>query len=289
MTRQTGSLYRTGARRAGWLGRSLALPSALAGFVRSGCVTTDEGRRMQEQIDQLLEKSKKTEVGGAELATKVQQQNEELRRLRDEAKRLTTTLADASQKAERAQSDLQAVQGKFDDMQRQLDALQKSFTEYRAQSDTKLEQLVNATTVAKAPPLPDNPEAMFAEGQRKFVAGQWNDSRRVFDAFVNRYPSDQRASKAQFLIGDAYFSEGKFANAIGAFTKVIDNFPKSEDVESAMFKNGKAFSNLRYCSEAKTYFQELIRRYPKTQFKNDASEQIKELTKKAKDKGACQS
>lgn len=244
---------------------------------------------MQEQIDQLLEKSKKTEVGGAELASKVQQQNEELRRLLDEAKRLTTTLADASQKAERAQSDLQAVQGKFDDMQRQLDALQKSFTEYRAQSDTKLEQLVNATTVAKAPPLPDNPEAMFAEGQRKFVAGQWNDSRRVFDAFVNRYPSDQRASKAQFLIGDAYFSEGKFANAIGAFTKVIDNFPKSEDVESAMFKNGKAFSNLRYCSEAKTYFQELIRRYPKTQYKNDASEQVKELTKKAKDKGACQS
>ena len=73
-----------------------------------------------------------------------------------------------------------------------------------------------------APPLPDNPEAMFAEGQRKFVAGQWNDARRVFDAFVNRYPSDQRASKAQFLIGDAYFSEGKFANAIGATHMVVE-------------------------------------------------------------------
>lgn len=271
------------------LGSGLAFILAAAGLGSSGCVTTDEGRRMQEQIDQLIEKSKRTEVGGAELATKVQQQSEELRRLLDEAKRLTTNLADASQKAERAQADLQAVQGKADDMQRQVDALQKSFTEYRAQSDTKLEQLVNATTVAKAPPLPDNPEAMFAEGQRKFVAGQWNDSRRVFDAFVNRYPADQRASKAQFLIGDAYFSEGKFANAIGAFTKVIDNFAKSEDVESAMFKNGKAFFNLRYCSEAKTYFQELIRRYPKTQFKNDANEQIKEITKQAKNKAACQS
>jgi tol-pal system protein YbgF len=267
----------------------LALPALLGGLLVSGCVTSDEGRRMQEQLDQVIEKSKKTEVGGAELATKVQQQNEELRRLLDEAKRLTTSLADASQKAERLQTDMMAVQGKFDDMQRQLDALQKSFTEYRANSDTKLEQLVNATTTAKAPPLPDNPEAMFAEGQRKFVAGQWNDARRVFDAFVNRYPNDQRASKAQFLIGDAYFSEGKFANAIGAFTKVIDNFPKSEDVEAAMFKNGKAFFSLRYCSEAKTYFQELIRRYPKTTFKGDASEQVKELTKKAKDKAACQS
>jgi tol-pal system protein YbgF len=276
------------------LGRPLLVPALFSGLctfavATSGCVTTDEGRRMQEQIDQLLEKSKKNEAGGVELATKVQQQSEELRRLLDEAKRLTTNLANASQKAEQLQADLMQVQGKFDDMQRQLDALQKSFTEYRAQSDTKLEQLVNATTVAKAPPLPDNPEAMFAEGQRKFVAGQWNDARRVFDAFVNRYPGDQRASKAQFLIGDAYFSEGKFANAIGAFTKVIDNFPKSEDVEAAMFKNGKAFFSLRYCSEAKTYFQELIRRYPKTTFKSDASEQIKEISKQAKNKAACQS
>jgi tol-pal system protein YbgF len=267
----------------------VGLPALLGGFLTAGCVTSDEGRRMQEQLDQVIEKSKKTEVGGVELAAKLQQQSEDLRRVLDEAKRLTTNLADASQKAERLQTDMMAVQGKFDDMQRQLDALQKSFTEYRAASDTKLEQLVNATTVAKAPPLPDNPEAMFAEAQRKFVAGQWNDSRRVFDAFVNRYPNDQRASKAQFLIGDAYFSEGKFANAIGAFTKVIDNFPKSEDVEAAMFKNGKAFFSLRYCSEAKTYFQELIRRYPKTTFKTDASEQIKELTKQAKNKTACQS
>jgi tol-pal system protein YbgF len=276
------------------LGRPLLVPAVFSGLCAlalgpAGCVTTDEGRRMQEQIDQLLEKSKKNEAGGVELAGRVQQQSEELRRLLDEAKRLTTNLANASQKAEQLQADLMQVQGKFDDMQRQLDALQKSFTEYRAQSDTKLEQLVNATTVAKAPPLPDNPEAMFAEGQRKFVAGQWNDARRVFDAFVNRYPGDQRASKAQFLIGDAYFSEGKFANAIGAFTKVIDNFPKSEDVEAAMFKNGKAFFSLRYCNEAKTYFQELIRRYPKTTFKSDASEQIKEISKQAKNKAACQS
>src|ERR1700712_4240919 len=96
--------------------RALALPALLGGFLATGCVTSDEGRRMQEQLDQVIEKSKKTEVGGAELATKVQQQNDELRRLLDEAKRLTTNLADASQKAERLQTDMMAVQGKFDDM-----------------------------------------------------------------------------------------------------------------------------------------------------------------------------
>ena len=266
----------------------LLLPLGLSLLGSGGCVTSEEGRRMQDQLDQLKQVSMKNAVGGAELASKVEQQSEELRKLLEEARRLTTNLADASQKAEKLQTDLMQVQGKFDDLQRQLDASQKAFTEYRAQSDTKLEQIGNALN-PKTQPLPDNPEGLFAEAQKRLDARQWNDARRVLDAFVNRYPTDARAAKAQYLIGEAYLGESKHANAIAAFTKVIDNFPKAEDVETAMFKNGQSFYALKYCNEAKTYYQELLRRYPKTKYKNEATEQIKEVTKQAKNKALCQS
>lgn len=262
------------------------MPLALAGVASCSYVSLEEGQRMQDQINQLKSQSQKSQE---DLSAKLQQQSEDLRKLIDEARRLTTSLADSSQKSTQLQADQMQMQGKVEDLQRATDALQKSFTEYRAQSDTKLEQLVNATTAAKNPPLPETPDALFTEAQKKFDARQYNDARRMFDAFVNRYAADARAAKAQYNIGDAYFMEGKYANAIGALTKVVDNFPKSEVVEDAMFKNGQAFFALKYCSESKTYFQELLRRYPKTKFKTDASDQIKELARQAKNKAACQS
>ena len=275
-------MRRTSAGRLGRVGL------ALYSLCLLGCVTTEEGRRMQQQLDELKDRSMKVELGGVQLAEKVQTQSQELQRLLTEARRLTTNLADASQKAEALQTDLMQMQGKFDDLQRQLDSLTKQFTEWRGQTDTKLDQ-INNQVAPKSTPLPENPDQLFAEGAGRMTAGKYAEARRFLDAFVSRYATDGRAARAQYLIGEAYYAEGKFANAIASFTKVVENFSKSEEVESAMFKNGQVFLQLRYCSEAKTYFQELIRRYPKTKFKNDASDQVKEITKIAKDKTKCQS
>ncbi len=144
-------------------------------------------------------------------------------------------------------------------------------------------------TAAKAPPLPETPDALFAEGEKKLQAAQWVDARRLFEAFVNRYPTDARAAKAQYNIGEAYGGEKRFANAIGAYTKVVDNFPKADIVPDAMYKNGLAFYQLKYCSDAKVYFQELLRRYPKTTWKGDANTQLKNLARDAKNRAVCAS
>jgi hypothetical protein len=77
----------------------------------ASCVTTDEGRRMQDQIVELQQRSLKNELGGVELKNEIQKQADDLRKLLDEAKRLTVSLADASQKAERVQLDIMQVQG----------------------------------------------------------------------------------------------------------------------------------------------------------------------------------
>src|SRR5262249_52857078 len=157
---------------------------------------------------------------------------------------------DSSQKSDKLQSDLLMLQGKLEETQRTVDAVQKQFTDYRAQSDTHLEQLSNTISTIKNPPLPDNPDGLYAEAQNKLAARQYNEARRIFEAFLNRYPTDPRAPKSQLAIGDAYFQEAKYANALIALRKVIDNFPKSEEVEMALFKSGQAFLLIKKCSEA---------------------------------------
>jgi tol-pal system protein YbgF len=262
-------------------------------FGLSGCfafMTKDEGRTMQQQIEDVKNQSAKNETRAAELAKQMDTQLARLKKIVDEATKVVTrNSADVGQTVEKMQVDLGQIQGRLDDLQHTSDALTKQFQDYRANSDTKLEQLTNATTASKAPPVPDTPDGAFGEGEKKLAAQQWVDARRLFEAFVNRYPADPRAATAHSTIGAAYDGEKRFANAIGAYTKVVDNFPKSEVVPDAMFKNGMAFFQLKYCSDAKVYFQELLKRYPKTGWKKDASDQLKNLQRDSKNKALCAS
>jgi tol-pal system protein YbgF len=266
---------------------------ALLGATGSGCfafVTKEEGRELKQQIEDVRTLSAKNELRAAELAKELDEQLKRLRSVVDEATKVVTrNSADVGLQVQKQQTDLAQLTGRIDDLQHAQDALTKQFQDYRAASDTKLEQLVNASTTAKNPPMPETPDALFAEGEKRLQAQQFQDARRLFEGFVNRYPADPRAARAQFNIGEAYAGEKRYANAIGAYTKVVDNFPKSDAVPDAMFKNGLAFYQLKYCGDAKVYFQELIKRYPKTTWKAQANEQLKKLTKDQKNHAVCAS
>jgi tol-pal system protein YbgF len=259
----------------------------------SGCfafVTKEEGRELKAQIEEVRNLSAKNEVKAAELAKELDEQLKRLRGVVDEATKVVTrNSADVGLQVQKLTTDLGQIQGRIDDLQHAEDALTKQFQDYRAASDTKLEQLTNAATVAKNPPMPETPDALFAEADKRLAAQQWTDARRLYEAFVNRNPNDPRSARAQYDIGEAYSGEKRYANAIGAYTKVVDNFPKSDVVPDAMYKNGLAFYALKYCGDAKVYFQELLKRYPRTSWKKDAAEQLHKLTRDQKNKAVCAS
>ena len=272
--------------------------AAIAAVLLAACgyASQEETRALEKDIATLKAQSAKQEEQAAELreqlrkaAAEADAQVQKLQALVDEATKVVTrNSANLGQDVDKLKVDQAALAGRLDELSAASAALTKSFNDFRATSDTKLEQLTNATTVAKAPPIPESPDGVFAEAQKRMEGKQWNDARRLFDAFIARYPGDQRAATAQFLIGYAYLNDGKHANAIGAFSKVIDNFPKSEIVPDAMYKSGTAFYALKYCGDARIYFQELLRRYPKTEWKKDANEQLRKLQKELKNKELCQ-
>ena len=260
----------------------------------SGCfafMTKEEGREMKQQIEDVRTLSAKNELRAAELAKELDEPLKRLRSVVDEATKVVTrNSADVGLQVQKQQTELAQINGRLDDLQHAQDALTTQFQDYRAASDTKLEQLTNAEAAAKNPPLPDNANALYAEAKRRLQASAWQDARRLFEAFVNRYPKDKRAARAQFDIGEAYFGEKRFADAIrGGYTKVVDNFPKSDVVPDAMYKNGLAFYALKYCGDAKVYFQELLKRYPRTQWKKEANQELRRLKKNQRNKAICSS
>ena len=265
----------------------------MTALVCSGCfafMTKQEGQELKTQLDEVRNMSTKNEQKAAELSHQMDEQLRRLKQIVDEATKVVTrNSADVGLTVQKLQTDLGQLTGRIDDLQHSQDALTKQFQDYRAASDTKLESLTNTMTTAKTPPMPETADGLYAEGEKRLAAAQFGDARRLFESFVNRYPTDARAAKAQYNIGEAYLGEKRYANAIGAYTKVVDNFPKSEIVPDAMFKNGTAFYSLKYCSDAKVYFQELLKRYPKTGWKKDAGEELKKLTRDQKNKAVCAS
>ena len=253
----------------------------------SGCsyVTLEQGQKMEQQIVQLQQSS---QASNQELADKLSQQSQELTKLLEEARRLTSSLADSSQRTERLTTDVIILHGKLVDVQRAVDALQKQFTDYRASTDSRVDQLGSTVSTIKTPPLPETPDGLLSEGQKRLEAKQYPEARRMFESFLSRFPSEARAAKAQAGLGEVFFQEARYANAIIAFKKVVDNYPKSDEIEHAMYKAGMAFTMLKKCAEAKIYFQELLRVFPRTKLKVDANEQLKELTRQAKNKSYCE-
>ena len=259
----------------------------------SGCfafVTKEEGRELKQQIDDVRTLSAKNELKAAELAKQLDEQLQRLRTVVDEATKVVTrNSADVGLQVQKLQTDLAQLTGRIDDLQHAQDALTKEFTDYRAATETKLEQLVNNSTAAKNPPMPETPDALYAEAEKRMQAQQWPEARRLFGAFIDRYPADKRAARAQYNIGEAYAAEKRIANAMAAYTKVYDNFPKSDAVPDAMYKNAVGFYSLKYCSDAKLWFQELIKRYPHTPWKKDAIEQIRKISHDQHNKAVCTS
>jgi tol-pal system protein YbgF len=266
-----------------WIGGALLL-------VSTSCATLEDRDNLRHEIQTVRDIAAKNEVHAAELATQLDDQLKRLKGVVEEANRVVLrNSADVGGKVDKMQQDLAQLTGRIDDLQHSSDALTKQFQDYRAQSDTKLEQLTNASTAAKSPPVPETADAVVAEAEKRMQAAQYGDARRLYDAFLNRYPQDARAPKAQFQIGEAYAAEKKYANAINAYQKVIDNFSKSEVMPDAMYKDGVAFYALKYCSDARIYFQELLRRYPRTSWKGSANEQLRKLAKDLKNKALCSS
>jgi TolA-binding protein len=195
---------------------------------------------------------------------------------------LRSSSADVLADVQKIREDLNSLLGQVEEFRVGLTKLDKAMTEYRAKNDVKLEQMQTTSPTAAAP-VPTDKEQLWSEAERKLSAGQYDEARRLYRSFTDKFPSDARVDNARYKLGDSYFLEKKFAAAIGEFTKLIDAAKKGDDaVDDAMFRSGEAFAELRYFCDARVYFQQLPVRFPESPFVKEARSLAKDMALKAK-------
>jgi len=274
--------------------RPLALGGALAATpMLTSCVTTKkEGEAMRTDIAQL--KARLDEADRREADAKVQMVR--LKEVLEEATALLTrNSADVGAKVSKAEQDLAIVNGRIEELDHTLNELHAQAgndharLEALAQTQEQLRTTQQKVVEKVAPTIPEDKDQLWAAAKEKLDGGYWDDARRFYRSFVQRFPKDGHAPQALLYVGQAYVSERKYPLAAGEFQKVLDAYPKASEVAEAMWQLALAFQEMKFCGDAKTLLGDLQKRYPRSPRAKEAKAKVKELERLAKDKTKCTS
>jgi len=257
-----------------YTGRLVGLALGLA-IGLCGCVTSGQGEKMQKDIDSMRERVEAMD----QRDTEINQQVERLRKVLDQATALLQrNSADVGAKTQKNESDIAALGGQIEEAKHILTQLQRSSQDQSGRL-AALEQTQGKIVDRIAPNIPEDKEQLWAEAQRRIGAGQREEGRRMYTAFVQKFGQDPRAPQARLLMGQSYASEGKHSVAVGEYGKVIEAYPKSPEVADATWLMSQSYTEMKLCAEARALLQDLIRKYPKGRHANDAKQKLKELAR----------
>jgi tol-pal system protein YbgF len=107
-------------------------------------------------------------------------------------------------------------------------------------------------------PLPAAREA-FNAADLELTQGFYDLAISDFKDFLNNYPTDVRAPKAQLNIGTAYFNQKKFDEALIQYELTIEKHPESEVKCTALYKKGQTLVELKQAAPARTAFERVVK------------------------------
>jgi TolA-binding protein len=265
------------------VGRRPALPAALALVAMSGCLmTTGDGDKLRTDITQLSQRMEAVELHTNEQVAR-------LKKILDEATALLErNSADLGSKVAHNQTDLAALTGKIEEAKYQLDELQKRLVALE-QSQEKTSQVQQKIIDRVAPSMPEDKEALWKEAQNRLAGGQREEARRFLRSFIQRFPTDPRASQAQLQVGQSFAQELKNGLAVAEYLAVLSRFSRSAEVPEAMWYLGEAYVAMKYCTDAKAIYLDLAKRYPKSPRAAQVKERLRNIQKISKNRDLCTS
>jgi outer membrane protein assembly factor BamD len=68
-------------------------------------------------------------------------------------------------------------------------------------------------------------DQLFQLGARRFEAGDWDETVRVFERFVFSDPTDPRIVQARMYLARAYYNREDYLTAVSEFSRILDRHP----------------------------------------------------------------
>ncbi len=126
--------------------------------------------------------------------------------------------------------------------------------------------IVLATIWAVASPAgllrADEADDQFAVAAGHYERRQWKLAAEAFDAFLEKYPADDRVSRCVFFGGEALLQLGQLDTAREHFQKYLAREPDGDHARAALFRAGEAAYLANKPAAAKPDLEQFLAKYP---------------------------
>jgi tol-pal system protein YbgF len=92
----------------------------------------------------------------------------------------------------------------------------------------------------------------------------YDGAKKVFQAFLSKYPKSGLGENALYNIGECSFGQRHYEDAIKAFQAVVDKYPKGGKTASALLREGMGWQGIGENTMARIIYTRLVKDYPGT-------------------------
>lgn len=124
----------------------------------------------------------------------------------------------------------------------------------------------------------------YQQAQRAYMGADYDAALKLYQEYLNRYPTAEHASDAQFWKAQCYLKLGEeqkdaalYENAISEFQALRSNYPSSRKIPYAMHNQAVVYGRLGQTQKAIELFEELIRQYPLSAEAESAKSMVQKL------------
>lgn len=117
---------------------------------------------------------------------------------------------------------------------------------------------VNATTEAANVQAKADYQVAF----NQLKAGRFNESARLFEDFIQKYPNNDLTDNAYYWLGESYYVSRNYPPALAAFQNLQQQFPLSDKLPDGLLKIGYTYHELEDYAQAKQALQRVVDSFP---------------------------
>jgi tol-pal system protein YbgF len=202
-------------------------------------------------------------------------------------------------------SEVQALQSQLEELQHQQQQWRDSSRNQYLDLDGRLNRLEGGAPAAAAaasasvqppaapaasaeqtPAVYGDPGALAkGEGERAaydaafdvLKAGRYADSARMFQDFLQRYPSGAWAPNALYWLGESYYVTQNYPLAQQQFQALLDRYPTHDKAPGALLKVGLSQYGLKQLDAAQATLGKVVQLYPGTDAARTADDRLRAI------------
>jgi len=127
---------------------------------------------------------------------------------------------------------------------------------------------------AQAPQIANNDKDRYQQAYEALRSGQNAMAVKLFESFLQDFPSGQFADNAQYWLAEAYKVNREIDKSRSAFIKVLTQYPQSAKVPDALLKLGYIEFELQNIPKSREYLTQVVNAFPGTPAANLAAKKL---------------